>query len=210
MNPTIFKPLYSFGFYEVEFSKQDLLPIIEEVKDMKKNPNEYQEANSSLVGQLKAEYRIKSSLKYLEQLLSPYVYSYADNTNLFDYNTVNVNNHHLTLYNAWVNFQKKYEVNPIHNHSGVVSFVLYLEVPYDIEKEKKVNPGHDAAFNLGGCFSFHYSDPRGGIRSYTINIDKNMIYKCLIFPSCLDHSVHPFYSSNGSRVSVSGNFLYNA
>lgn len=209
MNPTKFQPLYSFGFYEVEFSKDDLLPIITEVNDMKKNPNRYQEANSILIGQIKSELRIKNSLKYLEQLLTPYVISYIDYINLYDYYTVNMNNHTLTLNNAWVNFQKKYEVNPPHNHSGLVSFVLYLEIPYDYEKEKQVNPGKDSRHNLGGTFSFIYPDPLGGIGSYFIKIDKTMIYKCLIFPSVLGHSVHPFYSSNGSRISISGNFFYN-
>jgi len=121
-----------------------------------------------------------------------------------------MNNHELQLGNSWVNFQKKYEVNPIHNHSGLVSFVIYLEVPYNIEEELQLNPGRFAKRNLGGSFIFNYADPLGSLGMFQIQIDKNMIYKCLIFPSCLNHSVHPFYSSNGTRISVSGNFLYNA
>ena len=36
----------------------------------------------------------------------------------------------IKLHNLWVNYQKKNQYNPIHVHSGVVSFVIFVDIPY--------------------------------------------------------------------------------
>ena len=36
----------------------------------------------------------------------------------------------------WINYQKANEYNPPHNHSGDLSFVIYLQVPDEIKKRK--------------------------------------------------------------------------
>ena len=41
----------------------------------------------------------------------------------------------IQLNNFWVNFQRKYEFNPVHNHSGLFSFIIFVQIPYDLEKE---------------------------------------------------------------------------
>src|SRR5210317_249003 len=42
----------------------------------------------------------------------------------------------LKLVKLWINFMKKGEFNPIHCHSGDISFVLYLDVPKEINQEQ--------------------------------------------------------------------------
>ena len=37
----------------------------------------------------------------------------------------------------WCNFQRANEFNPPHNHSGILSFVIYLKVPEAIKKNAK-------------------------------------------------------------------------
>ena len=33
------------------------------------------------------------------------------------------------LNNFWVNYQKQYEFNPLHDHSGIYSFVIFVKIP---------------------------------------------------------------------------------
>ena len=40
----------------------------------------------------------------------------------------------IKLRNLWVNYQKQNEYNPIHTHSGIVSFVIFVDIPYGSEE----------------------------------------------------------------------------
>ena len=46
-------------------------------------------------------------------------------------------NAEFVLKKLWVNYQKKYDFNPIHIHSGVFSFVIWVQIPYDLTEERK-------------------------------------------------------------------------
>ena len=198
--------LVNFPYFRVKFEKSDLMPIIDEVTDMEKNPSDYEAYNSNLAGQIKKEFNLTKSKKYLNELLLPYVKKYMNETKLYTSYHILSEDRPLFLEMAWANFQKKYEYNPVHNHSGLVSFVLYLNIPYDMAKEKKSSPGRDSNMNAAGSFEFHFPSPIMGVLTTTIQIDQSMLYNCLIFPSSISHSVHPFYYSKGTRISISGNF----
>jgi hypothetical protein len=75
-----------------------------------------------------------------------------------------------------------------------------------MEEERKLSPGAESNDNLAGSFSFLYNDTTGKINPFTIPIDKNMENNVVFFPSNFFHTVYPFFSSNGYRISVSGNF----
>jgi len=114
----------------------------------------------------------------------------------------------LYLSDLWVNFQKKYEYNPIHNHSGLFSFVIWYKVPYLISDEKSqygYKPDKDTINH--GQFHFVFNHPISGIVQHNIPIDKNSEGMIAIFPSKLHHGVYPFYTSDEYRISVSGNVL---
>jgi hypothetical protein len=210
MNNAYIKNLTNFGYLQVDFTKEDLLPLINEVDDIKKNSQHYLTANNDLAGQIRQEYHLKTSNGFLNSLLLPYVYDYMVEYNLFSFYTVLCNDHRLALYNTWVNFQKKYEFNPVHTHGGIISFVIWLEVPYDMDEEINAHPGLNSNNECcAGQFTFHCVNALGKIINVPIVIDKNMIYKCIIFPSIMPHAAQPFYTTEGARISVSGNFVYN-
>ena len=48
-------------------------------------------------------------------------------------------------------------------------------------------------------------DSRGAISQHEIEADRNYENKMIIFPSNLQHSVYPFFTSNDYRISLSGN-----
>ena len=198
----------SWSYLVLDFTKEDLQPLLEEVEVIKTNPNNAIPFNHELIGQIKEEYELTHSVKYLNDLLMFGVSNYLSESKLFKHYTVLRNDSSISLGKTWVNIQKRYEFNPIHNHTGLLSFVIWLEVPYDMEMEKQVHPGQQSPLRLEGAFSFHHIDTMGEISTHTITIDKSMLYKCIIFPSKIFHSVNPFYSTDGKRVSVSGNFYF--
>lgn len=107
------------------------------------------------------------------------------------------------LTTLWINYAKKYDFNPIHHHSGVYSFVIWVKIPYDLEKElKKYNPTR----NITTSFNFISNSSLGEIISEKIDvIEWDMIF----FPAKLEHCVYPFYTSDDYRISISGNIFAN-
>lgn len=106
------------------------------------------------------------------------------------------------LQRLWVNFQSKYDFNPLHIHSGLFSFVIWVQVPYDLQKEReryKTNGDETAAF------MFQYNTALGGLDTEYLHIDKSFEWKIAFFPARLNHGVNPFYTSDEHRISISGN-----
>ena len=49
----------------------------------------------------------------------------------------------LLLNQFWVNYQYKTEFNPIHNHTGVYSFVIWMKIPYSWDEQIKLSQFKD-------------------------------------------------------------------
>lgn len=203
--------LHSFKnprFGEIEFSKNDLSPLIKEVKELKKSKKGYEKANKELVGQIEHEYILTKSFNFIENLIGPYVATYIKENDLMSQHNVFKKDCPIKLDKLWVNFQKKYEFNPPHYHRGLITFVIWLKIPYKLEEESQVHPGKNAAQSFAGAFSFIVPSILGSINIDTFLLDKSWEYKCILFPSSLIHQVYPFYSSDKTRISVSGNFCF--
>jgi len=113
----------------------------------------------------------------------------------------------LKLAGCWVNFQKKHEFNPIHNHSGLYSFVLWYKIPYFANIEEFSSPGRKSSGNRAGKFEFSFTNILGNISGSILDIDKTYEGQMCLFPAMLNHQVYPFFSSNDYRISVSGNLF---
>ena len=109
------------------------------------------------------------------------------------------------LSSFWVNFQKKYEFNPVHNHTGVFSFVIWIDIPVDFKKESKLPFVSHSNTPLTNCFQFSYTSILGQVSTSTYKLSPDYEGTMLFFPSKLNHTVYPFYSSNKNRISISGN-----
>jgi|TARA_R100001015_G_C4633584_1_gene198749 hypothetical protein len=163
--------------------------------------------NKDLAGNIEKEYLIPKALGYFEQYIMSLCKAYDEEFNYINSIDVNKNRHPFFLDQMWVNFQKKHEFNPIHTHTGVFSFVIWLQVPYTKEQEQENSPGKHGNTNVPGCFSFHYTNALGEINNEIIHADKSYEGKICLFPSKLRHSVSPFFSSDDYRISVSGNIM---
>lgn len=104
---------------------------------------------------------------------------------------------------SWVNLQVKHEYNPLHDHSGVLSWVIWVNIPYDLEEELKMFP--TAKNQDASMFSFVYTNVLGEISTFNLRIDKSWEGRMVIFPAKMKHQVSPFYTSDGVRISVAGN-----
>ena len=115
----------------------------------------------------------------------------------------------LRLRNCWVNFMKKYEFNPIHNHSGLYSFNIFVKVPYNLKEEFDSPRTQNKDQKFPGCFSFYCSNGLGEFVPHVVEADKEWEQVIILFPSITQHCVYPFYTSDDYRITVSGNLYLN-
>lgn len=106
----------------------------------------------------------------------------------------------------WFNIQKSGGYFPLHHHSGIYSFVIWISNPYFIDLDKS-NEYDDEIRD--GMFEFIYTDSFGKIENHLLPVDKNWEGTMAIFPSELYHQVYPFYTEklNDLRISVSGDIF---
>ena len=111
---------------------------------------------------------------------------------------------------VWANFQKKYEFNPPHFHKGLLSFVIFVNIPYDLKKEENVfKTNVKSEYTSTSKFSFLNTESDGSILSTCLDVDKSFEGKMIMFPAKQVHEVFPFYTSDDYRITVSGNILFN-
>ena len=110
------------------------------------------------------------------------------------------------LDSLWVNFQKKYEYNPFHQHNGQVSFVLWMKIPYKREDEEKTTIAKEISGRcMNGAFEISYINLVGVLGGYAYFLEPSMEGLMVMFPSDTQHCVYPFYTSDEDRISISGN-----
>ena len=110
------------------------------------------------------------------------------------------------LNSFWVNFQKKYEFNPIHSHSkAVFSFVVWMQIPSSYKKEKEIPFIKESNNPCSNTFQFIYTNILGSVSTFSFNLEPEDAGTILFFPANLCHQVYPFYLSNKQRISISGN-----
>ena len=110
------------------------------------------------------------------------------------------------LESLWVNFQKQNEFNPPHDHAGVYSFVIWMQIPTSYEEQRKLPICAESnADNHISNFAFSYTNTLGRVSTFAYNMEKEAEGYMVMFPSCLLHQVFPFYNDDGERISISGN-----
>lgn len=111
----------------------------------------------------------------------------------------------LRITQLWVNFMRKGNFNPPHNHSGIFSFVVWLRIPFDLKKELEAYP--NIGFTGAPCFGFNYVDTVGMPHIISLPVDKTYEGVVCMFPSRMIHYVNPFGTVDDDRVSIAGNIL---
>ncbi len=173
--------------------QQKLLKGAEESRKLKKD------FRSNLAGIIKEEYAYENRKDYVDeiaQFLTVYDLAYQK----WKSEEYKVKPEYI-LNSLWVNFMKKNEYNPPHDHSDFLSFVIFLKVPEEITKEQEKFIGNSAG---PGSLTFLYGE--GNRQAITYQSVKPQERDIFIFPAWIKHYVAPFYS-DVTRISVSGNIM---
>lgn len=138
---------------------------------------------------------------FFQNTLVPLCHAYAENfANLGD--TFGLTKFHsYSLRRMWVNYQKKGEFNPLHDHGGVYSFVVWMKIPTEFAEQNQRETQHPCASG----FEFVYNDILGKLGGQLYQLGKDHEGFMLFFPSKLKHQVYPFSESDETRISISGN-----
>ena len=200
--------LPNLGYILYKLDPRDLRPINEAVNKVQSDFTQAIPGNKDLAGNIVHEYDLPDECtSYIEQLLHPLAIAYLKQSTSTYLNTQNeTDRFNLKLRSTWVNFQQKHEFNPPHTHGGVLSFVIWLKVPFIAANELNRTDRIPKDRNYAGCFEFQYTNTLGGISNIVLPVDKSWEGNMALFPSKMHHAVYPFYTSDDYRVTISGNF----
>lgn len=162
-----------------------------------------------------SEENINSVIDYIDPILFNYIESL--NTHWRSDDDLKDNYDRSKFYfqyeHIWMNYQREKEYNPIHNHSGDISFVIYNDIPNVIYEEKNNHNSPDPgvisfSYNLYNSSLYHEDKLSEKLKKQLQPIFtqsfKPVTGDMLIFPSYLHHEVSAFMS-NVIRKSVAGN-----
>ena len=177
-------------------------------KKIEEAQDNYDSMKKKLVGNISESLKLKDTDNYffknvLKEVGEKYISNFSMQCEKNPFNDGVVND--LYLQNFWVNFSKQHEFNPIHDHNGVLSFVLWMKIPTTWQSQKEVPLISESSLPCASNFQFFHTNILGINQGTTIFMDPIMEGCIFLFPSTLQHQVYPFYNSDEYRVSVSGN-----
>ena len=194
----------NYGWLKCKLNQKELDYVWECVNSKKNNVNE------TLAGNISNSYALvdKNAWFFKNTLLSLLcIYEDQFTKDGFGYpqDTLSKNNTYRGIYELstwWVNYQKQHEFNPIHDHTGVYSFVIWLKIPTEFEEQNRDETNNSPEKS---AFSFVYHNILGQIKTELFPLGKEYEGTIVFFPSTLKHFVQPFYNCTEDRISVSGN-----
>jgi hypothetical protein len=203
------EPFYSQDvlYVQSKVSSDVLKELKNDAKFILENQSQFKVRNNYLAGNLEKQYSVDKSKEILEKDLITlaneyYKYSYGNQGNK------HYPNPNWKIKDLWINFQKKYEYNPMHNHNGELSFVIWITIPYDLKEELSLPNCKHSNTPINSLFEFIFTDFLGRLVSKKINVDKTYEGTIIMFPSLLSHTVNPFYTSDEYRISIAGNLVF--
>jgi hypothetical protein len=206
------EPIYfnNLAYVQSKVSSDVLEELKNEAKFILENQSQFQKFNNGLAGNLEKEYSTDKSKEILAPDLITLANEYHKNSQENKHYKHSQENKHYPnwkIKDLWINFQKKYEHNPMHNHTGDLSFVLWITIPYDLKDELSLPNCKNSNTPVNSLFEFICTDFLGRVVSDRIDVDKTYEGTIVMFPSALNHTVHPFYTSDEYRISISGNLV---
>jgi len=198
INPVFHKELL---YVKTKISSSDLKELKEVARKILDNSDTLKGVNETLAGNIEKEFILGKSQKILE----PYACSLTD----FYLEQYEELSSFYSFHDVWINFQKKYEFNPKHGHNGDFSFVLWIQIPYDLEEELSLPNCVKSNTPCNSLFKFVTTNTAGKIIEHPLMIDKSWEGVMVLFPADRQHQVYPFYTSDNYRISISGNLIRN-
>ena len=115
--------------------------------------------------------------------------------------------HPYFLQKLWVNYQKENEFNPLHDHTGIYSFVIWMKIPTNWKDQFKLPflKGVKGGDKRPSSFEFAIPCRDGGLVTPHYKMSADWEGHMLFFPARMFHQVYPFYDCDEERISISGN-----
>ena len=166
--------------------------------------------NHNLAGNIAESYDLVDEEDYFfNEVLKPVSLRYiSENSHVNNFQSNHISSEDICLNKFWVNYQYKTEFNPMHIHTGIISFVIWLKIPTESEEQHNLPIAKNSNTPSASDFSFAYTDIIGNIQSYQIQLSPKDNGLMMIFPASLNHQVYPFYECDKKRVSISGNVCW--
>ena len=174
--------------------------------------NKKERYNKQLAGIIDSSYRLHDTGDWFYRtVVTPLLDMYAEEFhNIGTRILYHTQSHPYHMNTWWVNYQRENEFNPLHNHSGVYSFVIWMKIPVDCREQNKIRISRQAnSHNKISVFEFSYQDILGTPSQFQYNLIPEDEGTMVLFPAALYHQVYPFYNCDKERISVSGNIYIN-
>jgi hypothetical protein len=210
------KILYPFSppIFQTEVDSNFTKELIEEGRKLTKEEDDF---NPKLAGNLKygrsyhykEDYLLKVELylkTYVERFFNGIYAQWGQENKMVEkllsmqHDRRQLRQGNVRLDTLWVNFSQKHDFNPPHTHTGILSFVIFCQVPKEIFEVQA-----DSNAQRAGEIHFSYGEPISKLQGneYPVKPYENLMF---IFPAELRHFV-PAYWVDAERISVSGNFV---
>ena len=194
------------GVVEAQLPEDVVENIWKVINEAREQP---EDMKPELAGNISSSIRLDASSPLLEKFVSEVLPSFMD-SHIQNYGSpwraVIKEGQGFNLDSLWVNFQKKHEFNPPHDHSGVFSFVIWMQIPTSFAEQRELPICADSnADNVISNFAFSYTNTLGKVSTFAYNMEKEAEGYMVMFPSQMLHQVFPFYDNEGERISISGN-----
>jgi hypothetical protein len=194
------------GVVEGQLPKDTVDGLWKLIEESRKQP---EDMKPELAGNISSSIRLDGNSPLIEDFIKNVIPIYIDQT-IKSYGapwrTTMKEGQGWNLESLWVNFQRKHEFNPPHDHSGVYSFVIWMQIPTSYAEQKKLpicaNSNADSHISN---FAFSYTNTLGKLSHFAYDMEKSAEGYIVMFPSQMLHQVFPFYENDGERISISGN-----
>ena len=205
---------FAFGLETNLSGTSAMLRLWEYISKAKENPKSY---NNTLAGNISSSLTLNDTDNWFYvNTCIPIISNYKEifkKTTAFNSRSIFKNDipdwrSRVCLGDLWVNFQKQHEFNPMHNHSGIYSFVVFMKIPTDWREQHEIPFVKESNAPKASNFEFVYTDIMGNIRQYAYSLDSSFEGIMLFFPAEMMHQVYPFYNCEEERITISGNIVY--
>ena len=191
-----------------ELGKEAMIHLWDCIREGEKNK---QNVNPQLAGNIRESFNITDiDGKFFKNHLERYAldYIHGNHANMWRNNFHPFSCKKLTLGQLWVNYQYQNDFNPLHDHGGVLSFVVWMKIPTKSEEQHSIPICANSNTPCASSFQFLYTNILGETCRGYFNMDPEVEGTMLLFPSTILHQVYPFFNTGEKRISISGNIFY--
>jgi len=201
------RPTEPVGWLETKLPKSVMMGLHSYIETAKENPIN---TNKTLVGNISKSICLEDTDDwFLQNILGSFIHQFAESyPGYMSSMSVITEDAPYCLQGFWVNFQKQHEFNPLHNHCGIFSFVIWVKIPTDWREQHALSISANSNAPIASDFEFRYFTMLGDMAPHPIVLDKQSEGVMLFFPANMRHQVYPFYNCDEERISISGNIAF--